>query len=400
VKVGDVVQLAKSSARPRGVDAWTSVHDAERAAFRKLPRQVYEFVSGGAEDETTLRANRTAVERWALIPRVNRGISGTDLTTTILGTEHASPILLAPTGFTGVVRPGGEMAVARAARNKDITYIVSAAASNARLVDLGRADAERLWLNYYPLADAARGAALLDEAQALGYRTLVLTVDVPVAGRREHDVRNGFSIPPRLRASTVAQGVQHPGWSRRFLSGPPLTTPNLGAVNLMASSSTFPSLFRQDLNWSEVGAIRDSWQGHLVVKGVLSFEDARLAAEIGADAVVVSNHGGRQFDGAPSPLEVLQDVVDEACQHGLEVLVDSGFRRGREILLALALGASGVLIGRPYLYGLAGAGQVGVERVVALLREELHRSLHLLGLASVTELDRTTVHPRTQGPRR
>lgn len=385
-----IAALARSRrTRVRGPDAWLSVADAERAARRRLPRPVFDFVSGGADEEITLRANAESRSDWALRPRVLSGATTPRLDRSILGEHHSVPFVLGPTGFTGVVHPEGELAVARAAQATGVTYTVSGAASNTDLRELVNVSPGSLWFNYYPLADERRGHALVDRARDHGCQVLVVTVDVPVAGHRERDIRSGFSIPPQVTGRTIWHGLRRPAWSAAFLRGPQLRTPNLGEVDVLASSSEFPKLFASDLDWSVVDRLRDRWPGKLVVKGILAPDDARLAASHGVEGVVVSNHGGRQLDGAPAALRALPAVVEALDSTGVEVLVDSGFRRGRDLVVALALGATAVLVGRPYLYGLAGAGQQGVERVIELLREELTRSLHLLGVSSVADLDRS-----------
>jgi L-lactate dehydrogenase (cytochrome) len=394
MKPRELARLLRAPASRSGPAAWASLPDAHSAARRRLPRPVLEFVDGGAEDEATLRANAASRDSWDLVPRVIRGVGQTDLTRKLLGEEYPLPFVLGPTGFTGVVRPYGELAVARAAARQGIPYVVSAAASNTDLAELVAANPNGLWFNYYPLADQGLGIALLDRAWELGFRVLVLTVDVPVAGWRERDVRNGFSIPPMLTPATLVHGLRHPAWTTRFLRAPMLATPNLGAVDVLASSSTFPSLFKRDLSWDDVVTLRGAWEGPVVIKGVLSVEDAVLAADHGLDGIVVSNHGGRQLDGAPAPLRVLEAIADVVRPRGVDVLMDSGVRRGRDIVTAVALGANGVMLGRPYLYGLAGGGQAGVERVVEILRLELHRCLHLLGLESLARVDRSVLRDR------
>ena len=398
MRPGQIVALARSrQPRPRGPDAWLSVADAETAARRRLPQPVFEFVSGGADDEATLRANAGSRDDWALQPRILSGVSAPRIRRSILGEAHQVPFVLGPTGFTGVVHPEGELAVMRAARTMGVTYTVSGAASNTDLSELAAGTQRPLWFNYYPLADERRGHLLVDRARDHGCRVLVVTVDVPIAGHRERDLRNGFSIPPRLTSRTAWHGLRHPRWSAAFLRGPELGTPNVGEVDVLASSTEFPKLFAADMDWSVIARLRDRWPGKLVVKGILTPDDALVAAAHGADGVVVSNHGGRQLDGAPAALRALPAIVEALRETDVEVLVDSGLRRGRDVVVALALGATAALIARPYLYGLAAGGQRGVERVVELLREELIRSLCLLGVAAIDELDRTVLVPSGPG---
>lgn len=236
VQPRQLAALARSRRpRPRGPGAWLSVSDAEVAARRRLPRPVFDFVSGGADDEVTLRANSDSRNDWMLCPKVLTGVSSPSLGRTILGEAHSVPFVLGPTGFTGVVHPEGELAVARAATATGVTYTVSGAASNTDLTDLAAVARGRLWFNYYPLADEARGHAMVDRAGDLGCRVLVVTVDVPIAGHREKDIRNGFSIPPALTAPAVWHGLRHPAWSAAFLRGPELRTPNVGDVDVIAS---------------------------------------------------------------------------------------------------------------------------------------------------------------------
>jgi L-lactate dehydrogenase (FMN-dependent) and related alpha-hydroxy acid dehydrogenases len=370
----------------RGPAGWLSVADARRAARRALPRPVLEFVEGGAEDEVTVRRNEAAWDGRPVVGRVLRGVDRPDLTTRVAGVELPMPVVLGPAGFTGTLRPRGELAVARAAAAAGIPYAVPLAASTTDLGTLAAANPHGLWANHYPFADRARDHDLLERAWAAGCRVLVVTVDVPVAGWRERDLRNGFTVPPRPDVTTLGHYVARPGWLARFLRAEALGTPNVGDTGVLASSSSFPALFKRDVSWSDIAAIRAVWPGRVLVKGVLSPADAVLAAEVGVDGVVVSNHGGRQLDGLAATADVLADVAACAREHGLDVLVDSGIRRGRHVVTALALGASAVLVARPYLYGLAAGGQEGVERVVALLRAEVERTLHLAGFACVADV--------------
>jgi L-lactate dehydrogenase (cytochrome) len=362
--------------------------DFERLARNRTPRAVFDYVAGGAEREVAVRR---AVEAFADVefsPRVLRDVSQISTETTILGRRAAFPVVLGPTGFTRMMRTEGESAVARAAGRAGVPYALSTMGTTS-LESLAAAapDADR-WFQLYLWKDRARSAALIDRVADGGYETLILTVDVPVAGARLRDVRNGLTIPPRLTATTLVDMVRHPRWLVDTLTSEPLSFASLGAADdLMSLINTVfdPSATLADVEW-----VRTRWPGQLVIKGIQRIDDAKAVVAAGADAIAVSSHGGRQLDRASTPLRVLPDVVD-AVADTAEVYLDGGVRCGADVAAAVALGARAVFVARPYLYALMAAGEAGVDRLLALLLEDYTRSMQLLGVTSTAGLDRDYV---------
>jgi L-lactate dehydrogenase (cytochrome) len=374
-----------------------TVEDFRRAARQRLPRAVFDFVEGGAGDELTIRRNRAAFERLQFRPRVLVDVSKRDQATTVLGQRIDSPVLIAPTGMVGLCWRRGEIAAARAAARMGTIYTLSTHAS-ASIEDVAAGATGPLWFQLYVWQNRDLTRSFVERARAAGYRALVLTVDVPLVSTRERDVRNGFTIPPRLTLHNALDTLRRPRWIRNVLLGPRLTLANLvgapGAPRTdlitlggVANRQVDPSVTWRDLEW-----FRGLWPGPLLLKGVLTVDDARLALDHGVDGLIVSNHGGRQLDGAPASAEALPEIAD-AVGGRLELLLDGGIRRGADVVKALALGARAVMIGRPYLYGLAVAGQAGVERILGLLRDEIDKTLGLLGVPRAAELDRSALRP-------
>jgi L-lactate dehydrogenase (cytochrome) len=364
-----------------------TIEDLQHAAWRRWPKGVRGYVEGGADGEVSLARNRAAYEGMALVPSTLRDVTDVDLRTSVLGGESALPFALAPTGYNRMMHTDGERAVARAARDAGIPYTLSTMATT-RLEDIAGEVGGDLWFQLYVWRDRGLVRDLIDRAKASGYRALMLTVDTPVTGLRVGDAHNGFTIPPQLSASTVLDMARHPLWCARLLAGAPITfanfAPEVGrspeGVMEFAAKQFDPSVSWDDLAW-----IRGLWQGPLLVKGMVSARDAARAAEVGVEAVVLSNHGGRQLDQVVAPLHVLPEVRERVGDK-MEVLVDSGIRRGSDIALALALGADSVLVGRPYLYGLGAAGERGVAASISMLGEELRRAMRLMGVTSVAQL--------------
>ena len=366
-----------------------TIDDLRRASRRRLPRAVFDFIDGGAEDEVTLRRNRQAFERIALVPRVLVDVREVDLATTVLGQRMAAPLLLAPTGLCGMATSRGEIPAARAAMAAGLTFTASCM-SSVTLEDIAREAPGQHWFQLYVWRDRGITRDLVERAAAAGYRTLVVTVDTPVLGQRERDARNGATVPPRITWRNALDTLRRPGWLLTMARGPRIEFANVsverpGGPGPFALSPYVNSLFDATLTWSDLDWLRGLWTGPLVVKGVLSPRDATLAAEHGADAVIVSNHGGRQLDGAQATIDALPAVV-EAAGDRLEVLLDGGVRRGADVARALALGARACLVGRPYLYGLAVGGEAGVARAIGILTGELRRTLALMGCVGVGEL--------------
>jgi L-lactate dehydrogenase (cytochrome) len=361
-----------------------TIGDLRELARRTVPRAVFDYTDGAAGDEISLRRSREAFERVEFRPSVLRDVSVVDTSTTILGRRSAVPFVLAPTGFTRLMHTAGEPAVARVAERKGLPYGLSTMGTTS-LEDLAAAaPGARRWFQLYLWRDRAASADLVERARVAGYEALVLTVDTPVAGPRLRDVRNGFTIPPALSLRTMANAAVHPRWWIDLLTTEPLTFASLhswgGTVAELADRVFEPAATLADLR-----DLRASWPGELVVKGVQTAEDARAVVDEGVDAVVVSNHGGRQLDRAPTPLDELPHVV-EAVGGRAEVYLDGGVLNGADVVAAVAAGAQAVLVGRAYLYGLMAGGERGVQRAVDLLAAEVARTLQLLGVPSVAEL--------------
>jgi L-lactate dehydrogenase (cytochrome) len=367
-----------------------TIDDLRRASRQRLPRAVFDFIDGAAEDEVTLRRNRQAFERLALVPRVLVDVSHVDLATTVLGERIAAPLILAPTGLCGMATSRGEIPAARAAVEAEITFTASCM-SSVTLEEIAREAPGPHWFQLYVWRDRGITRDLVQRAASEGFRTLVVTVDTPVLGQRERDARNGATIPPRITWRNAIDTLRRPRWLVTIGRGPRVTFANVVSPDRSRGPSPFSlspfvnSLFDSTITWSDLDWLRGLWDGPMVVKGVMSPRDAVLAAEHGAAAVVVSNHGGRQLDGAQATLEALPGVVDAAGDR-LQVLIDGGIRRGGDIAKALALGARACMIGRPYLYGLAVGGQDGVARAIRILTAELSRTLALMGCTRIDQL--------------
>jgi L-lactate dehydrogenase (cytochrome) len=370
-----------------------NIEDLRSQARRNLPKAIFEFIDGGAHDEVTLRANRQDFGRVNLLPQVLTDVSQRDQSVNLLGQAFRSPLILAPTGLPGVVWPGGAMEAARAADRAGVGFCLSCM-STSRIEDIARASSRPVWFQLYVMRDRELAKSMMQRAKDAGCGALVITVDLQMQGQRERDVRNGLTIPPQFRISSLLDFALHPGWVKRYLTGPRVTLANFVGSGLGDDMFTIAgfvnSQFDQSVTWKDIEWVRGVWDGPLALKGILNPEDAALAAQHGVNAVIVSNHGGRQLDCVPSAIAALPDVVD-AVEGKCEVILDGGVRRGTDVLKALALGARACMIGRPFLYGLGAAGRSGVERVLDIFRSEIDVSLALLGRAGVKELDRTAV---------
>ncbi|GAA0640180.1 alpha-hydroxy acid oxidase [Kutzneria viridogrisea] len=361
-----------------------TIADLRLIARQRTPRSVFDYVDGAAEGEDSLRAARKAFRELVFHPRALRDVSTVDMQRRILGRPAQLPLVLAPTGFTRLMHHEGEAAVARAAARAGIPYTLSTMGTTS-IEDLAAAAPQgRRWFQLYLWRDRAAGQDLIDRARAAGYDTLVLTVDTPVAGARLRDARNGLTIPPKLGLRTLADMARHPAWWMNLLTTEPLEFASLrhwqGTVAELVNHMFDPSVTLADLR-----RLRENWEGNLVVKGIQHVEDARAVVAAGADGVVVSNHGGRQLDRAPLPLALLPEVLD-AVGDRAEVFLDTGVLSGADVVAAVALGASAVLVGRCYLYGLMAGGERGVDHALGILAAETRRTLQLLGVPSVNDL--------------
>lgn len=363
-----------------------TVADWRELARRHLPRFVFDYVDGGAEDETALGRNRHAFDAVCLRPRALTDVSRRSQRIDLFGQSIASPLLVAPTGLNGLVHPDGDLALARAARAAEVPFVLSSA-STSPVEDVARAGG-RLWLQLYVLATRSLAERLMQRARDNGFEALVLTVDVPVSGARERDARNGFAMPFRLTPRLALDAARHPAWAIARLLAPAPELVNLradGAGDIAAQAALLRREMDTSLDWTTIDWIRAHWPRKLLIKGLLRGSDAETALARGVDGVIVSNHGGRQLDAAPAPLEVLPEIV-AAVAGRATVLVDGGFRRGLDVLKARALGADAVLLGRAMLYGLAARGEEGAASVLRLLREEIDRNLALLGCPDIRQL--------------
>jgi len=370
-----------------------SVADLRRIAKRRLPGGVFDYIDGAAEDERTLAANQAAFAHTTFRPRVLRGLEQVDVRATMLGRPVTYPLVLAPTGFTRIADPEGELAVARAAARAGLPYTLSTLST--RSIEEVRAVSDgRLWFQVYAWRDRALVKEMIDRAAAAHYEALMLTVDTAVFGRRERDVRRGFSLPPAIGPRTIVDGALHPGWTWAFVRSEPIRFANVvgrdvgDGASPVTLSDYINTQFDPALSWGDVDWLRSVWDGPIVLKGVQTVADAVLAAERGVDAIALSNHGGRQLDGAPAAFSLVAPVAD-AVGGRVEILCDGGVRRGSDIVKAVAAGATGAMAGRAYLYALGAGGERGVDRVLEWFGNDVARTMTLLGAARIADLDRT-----------
>ncbi len=378
-------------ATQRRLGACYDVADLRRAAKRRIPRPVFDYVDGAADEEIALTANAAAFRSWRFLPRVLAGVASADTSAPVLGTTLPAPFLLGPAGYTRMLHPDGEIGAARSALRHGVPYTLSTMASTgieelrAGVASAGAPGSPGdLWFQLYLTRNRAQALDLVARAADNGYSTLVVTVDTIVAGNRVRDLRNGLSIPPALTLSTVASVAMKPSYWYRLLAGPALDYANFAgrAPTTVMKTADF---FDADLNWSDISDLRSRWPGKLLLKGPVGPADARRAAELGVDGVQLSNHGGRQLDRTVAPVDLIAPVR-EAVGPSFTVLVDSGVRHGADAAVALALGADAAVLGRAYLYGLMAGGEAGVDRVLDLLSRQFRSTMQFLGVTSVAEL--------------
>jgi (S)-mandelate dehydrogenase len=373
-----------------GVSDALSIEDLRRAARRRLPRAIFDFYDGGAEDELTLRDNRAAFERVRFLPRTLVDVSNVETLSEILGKPSALPLAVGPTGAVGFGWPLGDVAIARAAAAAGIPYTLSTSAT-ASIERIAREAPGRLWFQAYIFKQREFTAKLIERARQAEFEALMITVDLPVGGKRERDLRNDFAVPFRFTPKNVLDFASRPRWALPYLRHGMPALENLADFVPEASSASAvaSSVGRNNdasFDWDALKAMRDGWPAKLMVKGILRPDDAERAAAIGCDAIVVSNHGGRQLDGAVATLDALPAIV-KAVNGKASVFVDGGIRRGADLVKALALGAQAAMIGRATLFGACAAGEAGAARALAILREELVRTMQLCGVRSVAQID-------------
>ena len=367
-----------------------NVDDLRLLAKRRLPGGVFDYFDGAAEDEVTKVENSSAFSKVELRPRVLVDVSSIDTSTTIMGQPVPFPIALSPTGFTRIAHPDGELAVARVAGAVNLPYTLSTLGTRS-IEEVAKVATGPLWYQLYVWKDRGLSRELVERARDNGYKAIMLTVDTPVFGRRERDVRRGFTLPPKIGLETFVDGILHPKWTWDFVRSEPITfsavagRKSVDGSTAVTLSDYVNSQFDPTLSWRDLDWIREVSGLPLMLKGIQSVEDAKLAVELGVDAIALSNHGGRQYDGAPAPVALLPRVVD-AVGDSIEVLVDGGVRRGSDVVKACALGARAVMFGRPYLYGLGAGGEMGVRWVIDHITSGVTRTMGLIGETSITKL--------------
>jgi L-lactate dehydrogenase (cytochrome) len=375
-----------------------NVADLRRMAKSRLPAPMFHYIDGGSDDEWTLRRNTTAFDDYELLPNYLRDISAIDLSTTLFGQKIAWPVFLAPTGMSRLFHHEAEPAVARAAQKFGTFYTLSTMGTT-RIEEIAAQGAGPWMYQIYILKDRTLTSEFVERCKASKYQALCLTVDTALAGNRERDRVTGMVMPPRFSLKSFASFAAHPRWAFHLLRNPDFQLANVvhrvGALGTVSLIDYVNGQFDRTVTWDDVAWLVDQWRGPFVLKGIQSPADAKRAVEVGATAVMISNHGGRQLDSAPAPIDCVAPIR-EAVGDKLELIVDGGVRRGTHVIKALALGANACSIGRPYLYGLAAGGQPGVERALTLLRAELERSVALLGCRTVGEIG--LGHVRRVGP--
>ncbi len=370
--------------KKRRLEKAYTIWDLRDIAKKRTPKGPFDYTDGSAESEVSLERARQAYRDLEFIPSILKDVSTADLTRTALGETFAMPLGIAPTGFTRMMQTEGEIAGARAAEKFGIPFTLSTLGTTTIEDVVASAPGGRNWFQLYMWKDREGSMALVERAKRAGVKNLVLTVDVPAAGQRIRDYRNGLTVPPRLTAGTVINAIPRPAWWINFLTTPSIEFASMknweGTVGELLDFMFDPTMTWEDLKW-----IREQWDGTLTVKGIQNLEDAKMAAKLGADAILLSNHGGRQLDRAPIMLHLLADIKKE-FKKDYEIHIDTGIMHGADVLAAVALGAQFTYVGRAYLYGLMAGGQDGVERALEIMRTQMVRNMKLLGVNSLDEL--------------
>lgn len=377
------------------LDQAYNIDDLRRLAKRRLPRAMFDYIDGGAEDEITMGANRDGFTAVSLVPRQLVDVSEVDLSISAFGAALSVPFMLAPTGMSAMFHPGAESAVAAAAARAGTLYSLSTMGSTS-IEDVAACSSGPKAFQIYAFRDRDHTSEFIERARRAKYDALILTVDVPVAGNRERDLRNGMTLPPALGLMGALDVLRHWRWALDYARAPRMTLANVAHrideanAHISTLSEYIANQFSPAMTWADARSIADEWGGPFAIKGILRPDDARAAVDSGASSIIVSNHGGRQLDGAISSIAALPAIA-EAVGSQCEVFLDGGIRRGGDIVKALALGAKGCFVGRPYLYGLGAAGQPGVEKAMEILTTETRRALALTGRSSIKDIDGSEV---------
>ena len=376
--------------RKRRLTRAADIEDLRKIAKRRLPRGVFDYLEGGAEAEITAARNQREFGRLGFVPRVLRNMQDVDTSVEMFGVRWSIPLVLAPTGFTRIFDPQGELAVARAAAKAGIPYTLSTLGTRS-IEEVAAVSEGEKWFQVYVWRDRGLVVDMLARAEEAGYSTIVITVDTAVLGRRERDVRRGFSLPPKIGLDTIWDGIVHPRWTWGLIRGKPIRFANVrneavgDGSDPISLAHYINTQFDPSLSWDDISWFRDTWPGNIVIKGIQSVADAELAAASGVDAIALSNHGGRQLDGAPAAIELVSPVA-QALGGEIPILCDGGVRRGSDIVKATAMGATACMAGRAYLYGLGAGGELGVDHALSLIADGVRRTMALAGYSSIGDL--------------
>jgi len=372
------------------LDRAANISDLRAMAKRRLPGGVFDYIDGGAEDEKTLARNSDHFDRWSFRPRVLRDVTNTDTSVDLFGATIPYPLVLAPTGFSRIADSQGELSVARAAERAGLPYSLSSLATRS-IEEVAEVSNGSKWFQVYVWKDRGIVKEMVGRAQQAGYDAICITVDFATLGRRERDVRRGFTLPPKIGLDTIVDGVLHPQWTLDFVKSEPILFANVSGTggedgtDAVGLADYVKTQLDSSLSWDDIEWFRSIWDGPIVLKGIQDVDDVAVAADMGIDAVALSNHGGRQLDDAPSPIELVPAAVDIADGR-TDILCDGGVRRGADVVKALCLGAKACMVGRAYLYGLGAAGERGVDKALGLLTSEIERTMKLIGAPSTAHL--------------
>ena len=376
------------------------VGDLRTMAKKRMPAGCFDYIDGAAQDEVTAVNNVSSFKNYYFRPRVLRDVAAISTTTTLLGGQIPFPVMIAPTGFDRIAHSQGELAVARAAKRAGIPYSLSTMGTRS-IEEVAEVNDGRKWFQVYVWRDKPLLKEMLERAAASGYEGIMITVDTAVLGRREREVRRGFSLPPKVGLETIIDGSRHPRWTSDFLRAEPIQFANVKGSSAVGDGSTpvtlsdyINSQFDPALSWSDIEWFRDNWPGMIMIKGVQTVEDAEIAADMKLDGVILSNHGGRQLDYAPSPIDLVAPVAD-AVGDRTAVICDGGVRRGSDIVKAVAMGADACMIGRAYFYALGAAGERGGDWVLEFLRAGVEHTMALSGVGSIDDLTRDLIEVRS-----